>query len=202
MGYTTCLGKPETKHYQEERCCDGCGRCPHPFCGNFMLLKLWCWTCCGRLVACPGCALRVAQHVVKRGPPEGQWAERPEVLAGYRAACSVVRGLPQDQRGIMQRFPRLVAHMICDSLGYHTPNGAAGALRDYLWGLPNACEWYCHMARGSSTEGLLEVGREAVMRAFQQRRGHTGMMAEYRQARALVEHVNAGGKEPVFGSWF
>ena len=29
---------------------------------------------------------------------------------------------------ILRRYPRLVSHLICESLGYFTPEGAAGAI--------------------------------------------------------------------------
>ncbi len=34
----------------------------------------------------------------------------------------------------MQRYPRLVGHMICESLGYFTPESAANALASYIKG--------------------------------------------------------------------
>ena len=38
------------------------------------------------------------------------------------------RPFPTTQEEVIQRFPRLVAHMICESLGYFTPLAAANAL--------------------------------------------------------------------------
>ena len=143
------------------------------------------------------------------GPPEGEFAQRPEVLAGYRAALSITRPqTPKDQAEVLQRYPILVSHMICASLGYFTPQAAANALLCYFQGEPMFCEWYSHMAGGSigppcfARGKLLKVGQWVVETSFQYRRTHTGMMAEYGRARALVDHVRQGGEGPTFASWF
>ena len=103
---------------------------------------------------------------------------------------------------ILNRWPRLTGHLICDSLGYFTPEAAANALLHHRRGEPFACEWYVHMARGFDKKKLLEVGSEAVQRAFRSRHHHRGYMAHYPQARALVEHVRRGGEGPLLASWF
>jgi|GEM_PF-1217754 len=112
------------------------------------------------------------------------------------------RPRPQTIKETLTRYPCLVGHMICTSLGYFTPESAANALLHYIRGEPNACEWYTHMARGFNDERLLVVGREVVERAFRSRHHHYGYMAHYPQAKALVDHVRAGNEGPVFASWF
>jgi hypothetical protein len=111
-------------------------------------------------------------------------------------------GKPQTRGEVIQRYPCLVGHIICDSLGYFTPQSAAGALLAYIEGESYACEWYCHQAGGFNHEKLLQVGKEVVERAFKGRRQHKGYMAHYPQAKALVGHVRGGGEGPVFASWF
>ncbi len=208
MGHTTCLGRPEARHL-EARTCDGCDRCP--WCDKLTMANLWCWQCCGKLTACTGCALRLAEHIVEKGPPpatpEGDF-RFPEALAGYRAALSITRPQsPKNQQEVLRRYPILVSHLICASLGYFSPESAANALLAYIQGRPNFCEWYSHLAGGMHPPGfeedkLLEVGRQVVEGCFLWRRNHTGYMASYQQARLLVEHVRRGGEGPVFGSWF
>lgn len=112
------------------------------------------------------------------------------------------RPMPSTIQEALNRWPRLTAHLICDSLGYFTPEGAAHAILDYRRGEANWCEWYIHMAQGFNRDKLLEVGRKTIERAFRGRHHHRGFMAHYPQARALVEHVRRGGEGPVFASWF
>jgi hypothetical protein len=115
-------------------------------------------------------------------------------------------GKPRTQREILQRYPCLVGHMICESLGYFTPDAAAGALLAYIEGRPFACEWYTHMGgmyKGEwpSDEKLLQVGKDVIERSFRGRHHHRGYMAHYPNAKALVDHVGGGGKGPIFASW-
>ena len=112
------------------------------------------------------------------------------------------RPRPDTIKEVLDRYPCLVGHMICESLGYFTPESAANALLFYIRGEPFSCEWYTHMARGWDEKKLLEVGRQVVERAYRGRHHHYGYMAHYPQAKALVEHVRAGGQGPVFASWF
>lgn len=114
---------------------------------------------------------------------------------------------PQNQQEVLQRYPILVSHMICCSLGYFTPSSAANALLCYIQGEPMFCEWYSHMAGGMHPpsfdhEKLKEVGRRVLEDSVQYRRNHTGYMASYQRARALVEYVRSGREGPVLASWF
>ena len=198
MGYSTCLGRVTTPH-EETRSCDGCDRCPR--CQNYTEINMWCWKCCGKLMACPNCARRLATHIVERGAPEGEF-RCSEALAGYRAALSLTRPqTPKTPLEVLNRYPILVGHLICASLGYFTPRSACNAVLAYLEGRVNYCEWYSHMARGDDVKQL-DVGRDTLDCAFRFRRSHSGMMAEYGQAKALVDHVRQGGEGPTFASWF
>ena len=44
-------------------------------------------------------------------------------------------------REIMERYPRITAHIIAESLGYATPTCAARILKDAMEGKENHCEW-------------------------------------------------------------
>ena len=102
---------------------------------------------------------------------------------------------------ILARYPRLIAHMICESLGYFTPLAAANALKHYVLGQPFFCEWYVCLADGYDRERVLEVGRQVVEAAFRSRHRHRGVMQHYPAARAIVAEA-LRGKHPIFASWF
>jgi len=95
---------------------------------------------------------------------------------------------------ILHRWPRLVAHLICQSLGYFTPWAAANCIADHKNGEPNWCEYVAHCYSGNPKPPL-----EAAIRG---RRTHRGYMADYRLALAIVERVRAGDPGPMFASWF
>ncbi len=98
------------------------------------------------------------------------------------------------RQGILDRCPRLTAHLICGSLGYATPSCAAGIIADAHAGRQNFCEWIYSCYKGDP--------KVAVRIAIQGRKHHRGYMADYGQARAIVEHARTTGREPVFASWF
>ena len=115
--------------------------------------------------------------------------------------------------GVIHRYPRLTAHLICKSLGYFCPRSAANAIAHYLNGEPYFCEWYCDWAakwkRNEHLETdvhelLIEVGRRALEYAARQRNHHTGYMAEYSHALQLVmaEREASGCTSGMLASWF
>ncbi len=94
----------------------------------------------------------------------------------------------------MKRYPRLVAHIIAESLGYATPTTAARILSDAKHRRENWCEWIysCY-------------GRDplpAVQSSIRNRHHHSGYMAEYKLAKVLVDRAIQAGDEPLFASWF
>jgi len=95
---------------------------------------------------------------------------------------------------VLHRYPRVVAHVIAESLGYATPSLAARIVADAKDGRPNYCEWIASCYGGDP--------RAAVKSAVARRHRHQGYMAEYRQALALVQHATETGEEPLFASWF
>ncbi len=112
-----------------------------------------------------------------------------------------------NQEQTIKKYPKLIAHMICESLGYFTPESAANALDHYRQNEPFACEWYSHMANIKSgsywnRDSLIEIGKIVVGDSFRNRRFHKGYMNSYELARTIVEVVRRGQPGPVFASWF
>ena len=95
---------------------------------------------------------------------------------------------------IMRRYRRITAHVIAESLGYATPTKAALILRDAKHRQENWCEWIYSCYNRNP--------QKAVQDAIRDRHHHTGYMAEYRLARALVERAIQDGNEPMLASWF
>jgi len=97
---------------------------------------------------------------------------------------------------IMRRWPNIVAHVICESLGYATPSHAASILRNALIGDPDYCEWIDACYKGNPTKPV----QYAISPSG--RRSHHGYMSSFKMARALVQEANDNQREPVFASWF
>ncbi len=95
---------------------------------------------------------------------------------------------------VLRRYPRVVAHVIAESLGYATPSLAAQIVSDAHEGRENWCEWIA-CCYGCDP-------RKAVRNAIRYRHNHHGYMAEYRQALALVRQAAQTGREPLLASWF
>lgn len=108
---------------------------------------------------------------------------------------------PESIEEVLDRYPRLTSHLICASLGYFTPRSAANAILQHIHGKECYCEWYYDWATKGNISAL-EVGRKALTMAIRFRHHHKGYMAEYQQARALVESSRSGKGEPMFASWF
>ena len=95
---------------------------------------------------------------------------------------------------VLRRYPRLVAHVIAESLGYATPDLAAKIVADAILDQPNYCEWIACCYGGDP--------RQAVQNAIARRHRHQGYMSEYQQALALVRHAIETGEQPLLASWF
>jgi hypothetical protein len=107
----------------------------------------------------------------------------------------------RSQADVLQRLPCLTAHLICESLGYFTPEAAANAITYYTKGEPFFCEWY-HDWASKRRDNVKEVGELAIQNAVRRRGHHRGPMAEFRRALAIVRHVQQGNEGPLFASWF
>ena len=132
----------------------------------------------------------------------------PHDLKATLAGTKTIRS----QSDVLQRLPCLVAHLICESLGYFTPQAAANAIAYFLKGEPFCCEWYYDWAakrfasRNTKCRTLddtvREVGELAIQNAVHRRSHHRGPMADFKYALALVRHVRQGNEGPTFASWF
>jgi len=105
------------------------------------------------------------------------------------------------------KYPRLLAHMICESLGYFSPSAVASALCCYLNGEPCYCEWYDHMARfnerKNSRAGMWDMTAAIPFRSFTQRKYHKGSMSSYPAATELIKGLNEGTlPNGMLASWF
>lgn len=94
----------------------------------------------------------------------------------------------------LRRWPRIVAHVIAESLGYATPDLAAKIVADAHDGRENGCEWIA-CCYGCDP-------RKAVEKAIRNRHSHRGYMAHYPQALALVRRLIETGDQPLLASWF
>ena len=110
---------------------------------------------------------------------------------------------------VLRKYPRLISHMICESLGYFSPLCAANALAFHISGQPFSCEWYGHIChcRGKGyydQAEMLKIGSDVVKFAVEQRHRHMGLMCDYQQALALVmaERERRGCTNGMLASWF
>ena len=101
---------------------------------------------------------------------------------------------PESPEDYMRRYPRIVAHIIAESLGYATPTKAAIILKDAKEGRENWCEWVWSCYKCNP--------RIPVENAIRNRSTHMGYMADYGYAYAIVRNAIDTGKEPIFASWF
>jgi len=93
------------------------------------------------------------------------------------------------------RYPRLCAHVICESLGYATPLRAASIVKNAHEREEEWCEWVFSCYNRDP--------KIPVSGAFRHRRTHSGFMSEYRLAIALVrDAINNGERPDMFASWF
>jgi hypothetical protein len=95
---------------------------------------------------------------------------------------------------VAHRWPRIVAHLICHSLGYAMPSVAAAIVFDATRGRQNWCEWVFSCYGGDPVP--------ALRRAITGRHGHRGYMAHFPAAKALVDEYVRSSREPEFASWF
>lgn len=113
----------------------------------------------------------------------------------------------------LNKYPRIAAHLICESLGYFTPQSAAVAISCYKINQEFCCEWYSHMAQfdeQNPTKNLfdkpsvLRVGRRVMRAAFVNRHRHHGYMSSIEQAKRLVvrEIKDPGASTGMLASWF
>lgn len=96
------------------------------------------------------------------------------------------------QDDAIRRWPRIIGHIICHSLGYATPRMAASILLAAVRGQQHHCEWIM--------ECYVCDPMPAVMAAIRNRHHHRGYMADYGQARRITARA-AAGAHPALASW-
>lgn len=116
-----------------------------------------------------------------------------------------------DQDEVLRRWPRITAHMICESLGYFSPRSAANSVLAHKQDKPFFCEWYAHQAQFEPEkqlydhEAIKRITHRTLKHAIERRRYHTGYMADYGLARAIVEDCREkrnDGPNMGLASWF
>jgi len=90
---------------------------------------------------------------------------------------------------VLDRYARLVAHVICASGGYASPRVAALIVQDAHLGRSNYCEWVAGAYGGSA--------RAAVRQAIQERATHQ----DYPKAYKIVQEYRVGSTNLIFRSW-
>jgi hypothetical protein len=106
---------------------------------------------------------------------------------------------------VMKKHPRIVAHLIAESLGYFTPRSAAIAIIKAKNNEPYYCEWYtdCAGRYGDMLDkkNVARVTKEVLEQAIKYRHVHKGYMSDYKKALEIVKKA-IEGNEPTFASWF
>ncbi len=125
------------------------------------------------------------QAVVRIPHPDGaRWRDQLFPASAIRWAMS--------QDDAILRWPRIISHIICHSLGYATPRMAASVLLAARRGQQHHCEWIASCYGGDPMP--------AVMAAIRDRHHHRGYMADYSQARRITAQA-AAGAHPLLASW-
>jgi hypothetical protein len=148
------------------------------------------------------------------GECQEYWRVRREELYDHpcmlsEKSCSAHK-LEWNRDVCLKKYPRLVAHLICESLGYFSPFSAANAISFYKHNQAFFCEWYSHMAQFEPEKQMFNecavkrVGRKTLLYAFLNRKRHQGYMADYKQAIGLVKRELDGKGEgsSMLASWF
>ena len=101
------------------------------------------------------------------------------------ATSAQPRPRPTSSQEVLERYPLLTAHLICESLGYFSPTAAANAILHHTRDQPFYCEWYIDAA-GFNSQQVLEYGKRKLADAFHRRKHHRGYMANITQAKTIV----------------
>lgn len=156
----------------------------------------------------PACGMCNFKHDLKKVPGHEHMPELCE--SHYELVCKHL-GVPFDpisHEEILFRYPRLAAHLICESAGYLCPDGAAMAIKHHKAGTAFWCEWYQHMARREDGEtswdpAIKRVGEDVMAAAIRNRSRHQGYMAEIMNGYGVVARAVLHGCDPgMLASWF
>jgi hypothetical protein len=112
--------------------------------------------------------------------------------------------LSPDRQAIAKRYPRLIAHLMCESLGYMSVETAVVTIIRWQEGSGLSCEWFAHIAFHGANAKRFEgmdymdrmrvVTRETLQSAIKRRHFHKGYMADISVGRRAV--AKAVGMEP------
>ena len=91
------------------------------------------------------------------------------------------------KRSIPNRYPILLAHIICEADGNFTAGQAIAALTHHVQRQPYYTKWYLQNP-GSSDQQLLLFNKNLIQKAFSNRRNHVGCIADYETAQHLLRH--------------
>lgn len=103
---------------------------------------------------------------------------------------------------VWQHGEEIIAHLMCESLGYFSPKAALNCLTAYLNGEGFPCEWLCSMVRSYDQGKVWEVTRDIVHQALFRKEHHTGYMADYQDALRIIKRVKEGSTAYDLASWF
>ena len=110
--------------------------------------------------------------------------------------------LRQREKATAKKYPRLIAHMIAESMGYYTVTRAISTVHGYQDNKPYYCEMHTHAAGGYDDEKVLEVVKRMPKIAFKNRHYHKGYMTSYLRAKAAVSQFIETDKQNDFAAWF
>ena len=142
------------------------------------------------------------EHTAKREDADEIDFKAVEWLRSFKEMRKIVGDLKKENRElrfhsreeVMKKYPELVGHLICVSLGYATPSVAADIILAYTRNKDHYCEWIDACYKGKP--------KPPIEQAYTGRRYHNGYMSEIKNAKALVARAIETGKEPTFASWF
>jgi len=125
----------------------------------------------------------------------------PEVSEWLKKEELKMRKKVRSREDVLRRYPRLVAHLVAESLGYFTPRDAAAVILAYKYRRPFSCEWFLHFQKYSPGATLEDIGEAVIEESIRRRHSHKGFMNNYRIAKSIVDE-SINGREPVLASWF
>jgi len=130
----------------------------------------------------------VIDHELLSGKPKEELLEKFGKVPVRKTRAELTKA------DIVVRWPALTSHLICESLGYATPDVAAQIILDAVTGQQNWCEWLFSCYKCDPMKALKD--------SIRNRHHHTGYMAEFKRALAITILATFTGRGPMFASWF
>ena len=117
--------------------------------------------------------------------------------------------MDENAKLVLQRYPRITAHLIAESLGYFSPSSAAIAVLRYKQGEAMYCELYSSIVMGQHGQKhmydrslLTKTTKEYLRFAIKNRHSHRSSMGSYHAALSLVRQDFKDGRSNRLASWF